>query len=718
MRVLLTGGAGFIGRHVTRADRRGHEVRVLDSLRPDVHQRPRRPDRTRGRRRPRRRCAGSARCAASTRCATWRPRSASASTSRTCPTTPTPTCTARPSCSPRWPAPACTGWCWPARWSSTAKGCGRCAEQHGAVRPAPRSEAELRAGRFEPPCPRCGRALRADARRRGRAARPAQCLRGQQARAGAFRSRMGARDRRQRRLAALPQRLRPGHAARHAVRRGGGDLPVGAAPRRGAARVRGRRSAPRLRARPRRRGGDRRGRSNAHGDGVRALNVGSGTPRTVGDMAQRAGRRQAARRPRSPASTASATSGTSPPTRPRLRRTFGWAPGVDFAHGVAESCDESGAAAVARRPMWRVVRGAAAPSLCRHRNLWSARRRRPCCSRSRVRASSRVRLLGAALSRSSSSASAPLLQVVALTRRPLDLRRRLSLRCGTRKVQLTASTRTATRRRRRSWRSCATTPVRPAVGVHASDPRRLHRDQPSDRAHDLPAGRASRLRRRSARVLRRRDGGLLLVPDARRARRRSRSVAARAPPAGARAPVWPVALWAWCPVVVSEFGNNAHLDWLAVLLRSSPCAGAGGDGIGAGVLLGAAIATKIYPALVLPALMRRRPWLVPLTARGRRRARVRAAPDGGRQRGDRLPARLPARGGLQLGHRGCCCSARCCRTRSTQWSAVLSSPRPRCGLAAQRPARPGADRHDSHRRRVPRRHTSYGWYAPLLIALR
>jgi dTDP-L-rhamnose 4-epimerase len=38
----------------------------------------------------------------------------------------------------------------------------RCPE-HGATRPAPRAAADLAAGRFEPPCPRCGRPLQAEA---------------------------------------------------------------------------------------------------------------------------------------------------------------------------------------------------------------------------------------------------------------------------------------------------------------------------------------------------------------------------------------------------------------------------------------------------------------------------------------------------------------------------------------------------------------------------
>ena len=73
-----------------------------------------------------------------------------------------------------------------------------------------------------------------------------------------------------------------------------------------------------------------------------------------------------------------------------------------------------------------------------------------------------------------------------------------------------------------------------------------------------------------------------------------------------RDPRWAV-LWAWCPLVVVEAGNSAHVDVLAALLvvlglrfvaTRRP--------VMAGGLLGAAVAVKLYPALVLPAVLRRR----------------------------------------------------------------------------------------------------------------
>ena len=70
-------------------------------------------------------------------------------------------------------------------------------------------------------------------------------------------------------------------------------------------------------------------------------------------------------------------------------------------------------------------------------------------------------------------------------------------------------------------------------------------------------------------------------------------------------------MWAWCPMTVMELGNNAHIDWLAVLLgllaigaaeRQRPLA--------TGAWLGAAIVTKLYPVLLLPSVVRRRPLVV------------------------------------------------------------------------------------------------------------
>ncbi|WP_170226379.1 glycosyltransferase family 87 protein [Rudaeicoccus suwonensis] len=73
-------------------------------------------------------------------------------------------------------------------------------------------------------------------------------------------------------------------------------------------------------------------------------------------------------------------------------------------------------------------------------------------------------------------------------------------------------------------------------------------------------------------------------------------------------PIWWVALWAWCPVVVSEFGNNAHIDWVAVLFTLGAIAAyVAARPIWSGAFLGAAIATKLYPVMVLPALLRRHP---------------------------------------------------------------------------------------------------------------
>ncbi|GAB3854148.1 hypothetical protein GCM10028801_07780 [Nocardioides maradonensis] len=76
-------------------------------------------------------------------------------------------------------------------------------------------------------------------------------------------------------------------------------------------------------------------------------------------------------------------------------------------------------------------------------------------------------------------------------------------------------------------------------------------------------------------------------------------------------PAWWAALWGWCPVVVSEMGNNAHIDWVAILLcYAGLVAYAAARPAWAGALVGAAVATKIYPALVGPALLRRHPVTV------------------------------------------------------------------------------------------------------------
>ena len=77
-----------------------------------------------------------------------------------------------------------------------------------------------------------------------------------------------------------------------------------------------------------------------------------------------------------------------------------------------------------------------------------------------------------------------------------------------------------------------------------------------------------------------------------------------------RDPRWAV-LWAWCPLVVIEAGNAAHVDVLAVpLVLLGLRYAAVRRPVAAGGLLGAAVAVKLYPALVLPAVLSRRGVLV------------------------------------------------------------------------------------------------------------
>jgi Glycosyltransferase family 87 len=71
------------------------------------------------------------------------------------------------------------------------------------------------------------------------------------------------------------------------------------------------------------------------------------------------------------------------------------------------------------------------------------------------------------------------------------------------------------------------------------------------------------------------------------------------------------ALWSWCPTVALEAGNSAHVDVVAVgiaavgILVLATARTRARTALG-GVLLGLAVATKMTPALVMPAVLRRR----------------------------------------------------------------------------------------------------------------
>jgi glycosyl transferase family 87 len=80
------------------------------------------------------------------------------------------------------------------------------------------------------------------------------------------------------------------------------------------------------------------------------------------------------------------------------------------------------------------------------------------------------------------------------------------------------------------------------------------------------------------------------------------------------------ALWSWCPTVALEAGNSAHVDVIAVgiatvaILVLATARTRARTALG-GVLLGLSIATKMTPALIGPAVLRRR-WITMAVSAG------------------------------------------------------------------------------------------------------
>jgi dTDP-L-rhamnose 4-epimerase len=214
------------------------------------------------------------------------------------------------------------------------EGVGHCAE-HGAVMPGPRAEAALASGQFEPPCPHCGKPLDTalvsesaplDPRNAYASSKVAQefyaanwaRVTGGAVAAMRYHNVYGPgmpRDTPYAGVAAIfTSALRRGEAPR--VFEDGGQ-------RRDFVHVSDVAAATVLAC-------------EQHSSGMRAFNVGSGTPRTVGDMA-----RALAKALNGPAPVVTGhyrlgdvrhiTADSS-----RLRGELGWAPLCDFADGMAE----------------------------------------------------------------------------------------------------------------------------------------------------------------------------------------------------------------------------------------------------------------------------------------------------------------------------------------------------------------------------------------------
>jgi len=214
------------------------------------------------------------------------------------------------------------------------EGVGHCAE-HGAVAPGPRTEAALSAGQFEPPCPQCGAPLATalvsesaplDPRNAYASSKVAQefyasnwaRVTGGSVAAMRYHNVYGPgmpRDTPYAGVAAIfTSALRRGEAPR--VFEDGGQ-------RRDFVHVRDVAAATVLAC-------------ERHVSGVRAFNVGSGTPRTVGDMARALAKTLNGPDPVVTGSYRLGDVRHITADSSRIKKELGWTPQVDFQDGMAE----------------------------------------------------------------------------------------------------------------------------------------------------------------------------------------------------------------------------------------------------------------------------------------------------------------------------------------------------------------------------------------------
>ena len=341
MRILLTGGAGFIGQHVlAEALRSGHQVTVFDSLRPDVHhdrewQPPAGVELVVGDVRDR--AAVEAVLPGADAVIHLAAKVGLGVDVQDLPDYASSNDVGTATVLAAMASAGVNALTVASSMVVYGEGLGRCVE-HGAVTPGPRAEPDLRRGQFEPPCPACGRPLDTslvgeddpiDPRNAYASSKCAQEL-----------------------YAANWSRLTGGSVAAMRYHNVYGPGMPRDTPYAGVAAIFT--SALRRGAAPRvfEDGGQRRDfvhvrdvaaatvaateRLSIRGPGLRAYNIGSGTPRTVGEMAF---------------ALSSAIGGPEPVVTgeyrlgdvrhitadsSRARAELGWLPQVGFADGMAE----------------------------------------------------------------------------------------------------------------------------------------------------------------------------------------------------------------------------------------------------------------------------------------------------------------------------------------------------------------------------------------------